>query len=166
MLMPRNFALVVDHTIQRKLEKTGLQLKHYFEDKNFLFNHWTLKNSRTNLTVGAERDTIHKIYSDLKQRAESIDKTLGPFAGAEGTRVINGLERIERKLLHAEKRYHSDKLRQVEAVKDALFPGGSLQERVDNFLNFYQQDKDFLRKLIQYLDPFDYEFNVLTYEGV
>lgn len=166
MLMPRSFALVVDHTIQRKLEKTGLQLTNYFDDKNYLFNHWTLKNSRADLTVGAERDTIRKIYSDLKRRAESIDKTLGPFAGAEGTRVINGLEKIERKLLRAEKRYHSDKLRQIEAVKDALFPNGSLQERVDNFLNFYQQDKDFIKKLIQYLDPFAYEFNVLTYEEV
>lgn len=166
MLMPRNFALVVDHTVQRKLEKTGLQLTHYFDDKNYLFNHWTLQNSRADLTVGAERDTIQKIYSDLKRRAESIDKTLGPFAGAEGTRVINGLEKIERKLLRAEKRFHSDKLRQIEAVKDALFPNGSLQERVDNFLNFYQQDKDFVKKLIQYLDPFDYEFNVLTYDGV
>lgn len=166
MLMPRNFALIVDHTIQRKLEKTGLELKHYFDDKNYLFNHWTLKNSRGDLTVGMERDTIRKIYSDLKARAESIDKTLGPFVGAEGTRVINGLEKIERKLLRAEKRFHSDKLRQIEAVKDALFPSGNLQERVDNFLNFYQQDKEFVKVLIQHLDPFAYEFNVLTYDGV
>lgn len=166
MLMPRNFALVVNHTIQRKLEKTGLQLNHYFDDKNYLFNHWTLKNSREDLTVGSERDIIRKIYSDLKRRAESIDKTLGPFAGAEGTRVINGLEKIERKLLRAEKRRHNDKLRQVEAVKDALFPNGSLQERVDNFLNFYQEDKDFVKKMIDCLDPFDYEFNVVTYDGV
>ena len=77
--------------------------------------------------------------------------------------MINGLERIERKLLRAEKRQHGEKLRQIEAVKDALFPNGGLQERVDNFLNFYQQDGDFIKKLIEHLDPFDYEFNILTY---
>jgi bacillithiol biosynthesis cysteine-adding enzyme BshC len=165
MLMPRNFGAVVDHTVQRKLEKTGLNLIQYFEDKNFLYNHWMLKNSKINLTVGAERTTIREIYNQLKQRAESIDKTLGPFAGAEGTRVINGLEKIERKLLRAEKRLHADKLRQIEAVKDALFPNGALQERVDNFLNYYQQDKQFIDKLLTYFDPFDYQFNVLTYTG-
>ena len=165
MLMPRNFALVIDHTIQRKLEKTGLDLIQYFEGKNYLFNHWTLTNTKNDLTVGAERNTIREIYTQLKKRAESIDKTLGPFAGAEGTRVINGLEKIERKLLRAEKRLHSDKLRQIEAVKDALFPNGSLQERVDNFLTFYQQDNEFIRKLIDRLDPFDYQFNVLIYPG-
>jgi bacillithiol biosynthesis cysteine-adding enzyme BshC len=163
MLMPRNFALVVDHTIHRKLEKTGLDLIHFFEDKNYLFNHWTLTNSKQNLTVGAERSTIREIYNQLILRAEAVDKTLGPFTGAEGTRVMNGLEKIERKLLRAEKRNHTDKLRQIEAVKDAMFPNGSLQERVDNFLNFYQQDKDFIRKLTDTFDPFDYQFNVLTY---
>lgn len=165
MLMPRNFGMVVDHTIQRKLEKTGLDIVSYFDDKNFLFNHWTLKNSKNDLTVGAERDTIREIYKSLKQRAESIDKTLGPYTGAEGTRVINGLEKIERKLLRAEKRQHGDKLRQIEAVKDALFPHGGLQERVDNFLNFYQQDGDFIKKLMKHFDPFNYEFNILTYNS-
>jgi bacillithiol biosynthesis cysteine-adding enzyme BshC len=163
MLMPRNFALIVDHTIQRKLEKTGLDIRLMFEDKNYLFNHWTLNNSKRNLTVGAERTTIRNIYDDLRQRAISIDPTLGPFTDAEGKRVMNSLEKIEKKMLRAEKRHHTEKLRQIEAVKDALFPNGSLQERTDNFLNFYQQDKDFISKLIEYLDPFDYQFNVLTY---
>ncbi|MEX1240924.1 MAG: bacillithiol biosynthesis cysteine-adding enzyme BshC, partial [Cyclobacteriaceae bacterium] len=99
MLMPRNFGVVVDHTVQRKLEKTGLDFIQFFEEKNYLYNHWTLKNSKNNLTVGAERTTIREIYDQLKERAESIDKTLGPFTGAEGTRAINGLEKIERKLL-------------------------------------------------------------------
>jgi bacillithiol biosynthesis cysteine-adding enzyme BshC len=162
MLMPRNFAVVVDHTIQRKLEKTGLDFIQFFEEKNYLFNHWMLKNSQKNLSVGAERETIMEIYTNLRKRAESIDKTLGPFTSAEGTRVMNGLEKIERKLLRAEKRLHSDKLRQIEEVKDALFPNGSLQERVDNFLNFYQHDKQFISKLITCFDPFDYQFNVIT----
>jgi bacillithiol biosynthesis cysteine-adding enzyme BshC len=163
ILMPRNFGMVVDHTVQRKLAKTGLDLTQLFEEKNYLFNHWVLKNSKHDLTVGAERTTIHEIYSQLKKRAESIDKTLGPFAGAEGTRVMNSLEKIERKLLRAEKRLHADKLRQIETVKDTLFPNGSLQERTDNFLNFYQQDNQFIGKLITHFDPFDYQFNILTY---
>lgn len=165
MLMPRNFGVVIDHTVQRKIEKTGLDVNLFFEDKNYLYNHWTLTHSKHNLTVGTERDTMRKIYENLKVRAESIDKTLGPFAAAEATRVMNGLEKIERKLLRAEKRLHSDKLGQIEAVKDSLFPGGNLQERVDNFLNFYQQDNQFISKLISCFDPFDYQFNVLTYNG-
>lgn len=165
MLMPRNFAVIVDHTVQRKLEKTGLDFHLLFEDKNYLYNHWTLTNSKNNLTVGSELTRVKDIYDQLKERAESIDPTLGPFTEAEGKRVIDSLERIERKLIRAEKRRHSDKLQQIDAVKDALFPDGGLQERTDNFLNFYQRDPQFISKLIQYFDPFDYQFNVLTYQS-
>lgn len=165
MLMPRNFALIVDHTIQRKLEKTGLDVPLLFEDKNYLYNHWTLTNSKNNLTVGTERTRVKDLYDQLKKRAESIDPTLGPFTEAEGKRVIDSLERIERKLLRAEKRRHSEKLQQIDAVKDALFPNGTLQERTDNFLNFYQKDTQFISKLMQYFDPFDFQFNVLTYQS-
>jgi hypothetical protein len=48
-------------------------------------------------------------------------------------------------------------------VKDALFPNGGLQERTDNFLNFYQADPGLILKLIDRFDPFDFQFHVLTY---
>ena len=73
------------------------------------------------------------------------------------------LETIEKKMLRAEKRHQADKLRQIETIKDALFPNGNLQERTDNFLNFYQQDTDFINKLVNQFDPFDFQFNVLSY---
>jgi bacillithiol synthase len=163
ILMPRNFAMVIDHTVNRKFEKSGLPVNVFFEQKNFLFNHWVLKNTHHNLTVGKERTTVDSIFSDLKQRAEAIDTTLGAFVGAEGKRTLNSLEKIEKKLLRAEKRLHEDRLRQIGEVKDALFPNGNLQERTDNFLNFYQQDNQFISKLISVFDPFDFSFNILTY---
>lgn len=163
MLMPRNFGLVIENHIYKKLEKTSLDTTQIFEEKNFLFNHWILKHSKHNLTVGPERSTINNIFNELRQRAEGIDPTLAPFVGAEGKRALNSLEKIEKKLLRAEKRLQSDKLRQIESVKDALFPNGSLQERTDNFLNFYQQDGDFIQKLIINFDPFDFKMNVLIY---
>jgi len=62
--------------------------------------------------------------------------------------------------MRAEKRLHADKLRQIEVIKDTLFPGGSLQERVDNFLNFYQKDPGFIQALIDHFDPLDFRFTI------
>ena len=163
MLMPRNFAMVMDTPTTRKFEKTGLELKDLFEDKNYLFNQWIVKNTTHNLSLSKETEDIQGILADVKNRANAIDQTLNQFVAAETKRTLNGLEKIEKKLLKAEKRTHADKLRQIEAVKDSLFPGGGLQERTDNFLNFYQQDQLFIQKLIEHLDPFDYRFNVLEY---
>jgi bacillithiol biosynthesis cysteine-adding enzyme BshC len=161
ILMPRNFGMIVGHEIARKFEKTGLEWKDIFEEKNYIFNHWILKHSPRNLTVGSERNELLQLFDELRQRAEQVDKSLAPFVGAEGKRAINSLEKIERKLLRAEKRLHSDKLRQIDFVKDVLFPNGSLQERTDNFLNFYQEDPSFIQKLMECFDPFDFRFNLL-----
>ena len=165
LIMPRNFGMIIDHEVGRKLAKIGLDFKELFEEKNYLFNHWVLKHSPRNLTVGAERIELAKIFESLESRAQSIDPTLSAFVGAEGKRALNNLERIERKFLRAEKRLHSDKLRQIEAIKDALFPNGSLQERTENFLSFYQRDPHFIQRLTENFDPFDFRFHILSYNN-
>jgi bacillithiol biosynthesis cysteine-adding enzyme BshC len=164
MLMPRNFALVLDIPTARKLERTGMEIQDFFEEKNYLFNHWVSKNSTHNLSLGPELQALEKLMAEIQERCAAIDTTLGPMAKAESTRMQMGLEKIEKKMMRAEKRLHEDRLRQIGDVKDHLFPNGGLQERTDNFLNFYQQDPDFINRLLKMLDPFDFRFHVLTYE--
>jgi bacillithiol biosynthesis cysteine-adding enzyme BshC len=163
ILMPRNFAMVLDAPTVRKFEKTGLDLTELFYEKNYLFNHFAVKFSRNKIKLNGEKEAIQQYFQTIRQQAEAFDKTLGPMVGAETQRAIKSLEKIEHKLLRSEKRFQSDKLQQVEAVKDALFPNGSLQERTDNFLNFYLQDSKFIQKLIEHFDPLDFRFTVLLY---
>lgn len=161
ILLPRCFALYVEKHHHTKWEKTGLSMADLFKEKNFLFNHWVLKHTRHDLTLGSELKKLGDMLESIKGRARAIDATLDPLVAAEAVRMTRSIEKIERKMLKAEKRFHREKLAQIEAVKDALFPGGGLQERTDNFLNFYQQDPSFVDKMIQWLDPFDLRFNLI-----
>lgn len=163
VLMPRNFALIIDAPISRKFEKTGLEYPHLFEEKNFLFNQWIVKNTVHNLSLGKEIQAIANLYSGIRDQAATIDPTLIKFIEAQKQRALNALTKAEQKMTHAEKRLHSDKLGQLEAVKEELFPKGSPQERVDNFLNFYQKDPHFIDQLLTQFDPFDFKFNLLFY---
>lgn len=164
MLMPRNFALVIEKNVAHKFEKSGLDYKHLFEEKNYLFNQWIIKNTHRDLSLGKERSLFAEQFTSIRDRAGSIDSTLIKFVEAQATRTADKLEKIELKILRAEKRLHKEKLGQLESVKDALFPHGSPQERVDNFLNFNQKDPLFIQKLLKVLDPFDFRFNLLFYE--
>lgn len=162
MLMPRNFAAVMDEPTKKKFDKTGLELKDLFEEKNYLFNHWVAKNSAANLSLGKEISEAEAIFKKVKENAAKIDPTLLKHADAKTTQMIESLQVIERKMLRAEKRKHAEKLKQIEAVKDTLFPNQSPQERSDNFLNFYQSDPQFIHKLIEKFDPFDFRFHIFT----
>jgi bacillithiol biosynthesis cysteine-adding enzyme BshC len=161
ILMPRNFAAVMDSPSLRKFEKTGLELKDLFEEKNYLFNHWVTKNSTHELSLGEDLAKLKTIFESIETRASSIDMTLVKNVSAQAKRSIHSVENIEKKLLRAEKRRHKEKLSQLESVKDFLFPNGTPQERTDNFMNFYQQDPSFIRSLLEHFDPFDFQFNIL-----
>lgn len=164
MLMPRNFASVIEKNVAEKFAKTGLDYKHLFEEKNFLFNQWVVKNSSHDLSLGKEMAALKETLAGIRDRAARIDPTLLKYVDAQAHRNTSSLEKIEHKMLRAEKRLHSDKLRQLESVKDVLFPNGSPQERVDNFLNFYQRDPAFIQRLLELFDPFDFRFNLLFYD--
>ena len=163
ILLPRNFAMVVDSPISRKVGKTGLDIRDFFDEKNYLFNHWVTRNSSHDLSLGGAMKVQAQLLSEIEERCEKIDPTLSTMIRAESKKIQNALEKVEKKMLRAEKRLHADRLRQIEEVKDALFPNGSLQERSDNFLNFYQSDPGFIKMLLRHFDPFDFQFNVLTH---
>ncbi len=163
ILLPRNFGLVVDSPTARKIGRTGLPPESFFESKSDLFKRWVNRNSKNQLSLTSKAQSLAATMAAVQKSAEKIDRTLGPMTAAQAKKMQTMIRTIEQKMMRAEKRAHADGLRQVEAVKDALFPEGSLQERIDNFLNFYQTDPEFLRKLIECFDPFDFRFQVLTY---
>lgn len=163
ILLPRNFALIIERHIQEKMRKVDLSLEQFFTDKEALFKQWTATHSTHDLSVDREVAAITELFQALQKRAEGIDKTLGPHVAAMGKKTLSRIEGIGKKMLRAEKRIQKEKLGQIEAVKDALFPNGGLQERTDNLLNFYPHDERFIAELMTHLDPFDFQFHVLSY---
>lgn len=164
ILTPRNFGVVIENHVARKFEKTKLEYESLFEEKNSLFNHWIIKNTHHDLSLGNEINKLDEIFHSIRDRAAKIDSTLIKFIGSQKIKTLSSIEKIEQKMLRAEKRVHKEKLGQLTVVKDTLFPNGNPQERVDNFLNFYQKDPHFIKNLLELFDPFDFRFNLLFYD--
>ena len=69
---------------------------------------------------------------------------------------------LEKRLLKSEKRIHQDKINRVISIRDELFPGGKLQERISNFSEFYINSGEKLIGLIKNnLDPMNQKFSVI-----
>ncbi|MBL3657064.1 bacillithiol biosynthesis cysteine-adding enzyme BshC [Fulvivirga sediminis] len=162
MLMPRNFALVIPSPVKRKMDKLGVIYTDLFKDRSGLEKEIVEKYSTHDIHLNGQKEAISEYFDKIKVQAMAIDPTLGQHVEAQQTKTKNRLEIIEKKLIRAEKKNQADKLRQLNAVLDELFPGGSPQERVDNFLNFYLEDDDFIKKLIISFEPLDFRFNVIT----
>lgn len=164
VLLPRNFALIADQTSVRLMKKAGVSITELFQNKQHLLNTVVIRNTTHSLSLEDHKKVFEKTLAALREQALTVDPTLSKMVDAELHRINQGIERMEHKMLRAEKRKGSDVLRQTEAVKEKLFPGGGLQERTDNLLNFYQTDRNFINSLRTLLDPFDLRFHVLIYE--
>jgi bacillithiol biosynthesis cysteine-adding enzyme BshC len=163
ILMPRNFGLVVPAHVERKRARTEIPIESFFEGADNLVETVVKEESENVLSLDTYQDQLEALFSEIKEKAGAIDQTLVAHVDAQRQRGNNALSNIEKKFLRAEKRNHDTLTNQIESVYYELFPGGGLQERHDNFLNFYQSDPSFINRLMEYFDPFDYRFNILTY---
>lgn len=165
LLMPRNFALVISKNDTSKWNKTGLSSKDLFLSKDQAFEKWVRANSTQDLSYVEELKQISQLYTELGKKASAVDPTLMQHLDALETIAEKKLVKAEKKLVRAEKRKHTDGQAQINSVKDALFPSGSLQERHDNFLNFYLNDPQFIQTLLDTFDAFNYSMYLLFDES-
>jgi bacillithiol biosynthesis cysteine-adding enzyme BshC len=161
LLMPRNFAGVITPNILQKVEKESLSFEELFSDVNDLVNEKVTENATKALTLASEMDDLNAVFNQIMSQASDIDMTLEKLVLAERKRTQNSIHKIEKKFLKAEKRNQDTLVNRIYAIKEALFPGGSPQERKDNFLNFYIPDPNFIDSCMESLDPFDYRFHLI-----
>jgi uncharacterized protein YllA (UPF0747 family) len=69
---------------------------------------------------------------------------------------------LEKRLLKAQKKKLKDQVERLVLIHEELFPGGNLQERVENFSVFYLENgNDFNSFLMETFDPLSNEFTFI-----
>lgn len=161
ILLPRNFALVVTNSNARKLEKTGVAPLDLFLEETELKQKFVEQTVSNPVNIQAEVQSIKQAFNSLVRKALPLDKTLEGFIGAEEQKALKSLLTIEKRLKKAEEKNQETGINQLLSLKAKLFPDGSLQERKDNFLNFYLNNPNFLQTLLDNFDPLDFRFLLL-----
>ena len=164
ILMPRNFGTFIPKYLMRTWDKTKLPIQNLFDPTHKLEKLWLAENGEKELLFEDESKAVGQEFDTLIEKANEVDTTLTQHLEALKTQTLSKIQKAEGKLIRAEKRNHEDTMRQIHNVKGFLFPNGSLQERRDNFLSFYQQNPAFIDQLLHAFDPFDYRMHVLTDE--
>lgn len=162
ILLPRNFALVVTAANQKKIDKLQVGIDEFFDDAVTLKKRYVERISEKSLSLAFEMDEIGEVMQRITRQASSIDATLKAVVEAEQAKIMHALTNLEKRIKKAEERNHETAIQQLLGVQDKLFPNGSLQERVENFLSFYKNDETFLDKLKDTFDPLDFQFNILN----
>jgi len=161
ILLPRNFALYVNSGFQKKQEKFNLTSADLFKGSQILKNEYLAKHREEEMNLNGEVNDLKQVYDLLIEKAETIDASLKGSIAAEHAKAAKGLDNIVKRLKKSEERKHDVALNQIVALKEKLFPDGGLQERHDNFLNFYINNPNFVKEILASLDAFDLSMHVI-----
>ena len=161
ILVPRNFAMILNKTVIKRIKKLEIKPEEFFLNKKSLKNIYLKQHGSGSLEIPKEKQMIIDAFGEIKTKAGIIDQSLKGFAGAEMSKVLKSLDNIEKRMQKAEEKKQETGLKQLEQLEERLFPDSNLQERTDNFLSFWLNDLSFLSKLQQALEPLDFHFYIL-----
>jgi len=164
ILMPRNFAMVVNKGNAKKIQKLEVNTEVFFQDEHKLRAWFVEKNAETSFELSSEIIVLKKVFHEISTKAEAIDLSLVGFIGAESKKGLKSLQNIEKRLRKAEEKKHETAVNQLLGVKERLFPNGSPQERMDNLLTFHLNDESFIQKLLEVFNPLEFTMNIITYD--
>ena len=146
----------------RLLEKSGLSLTEIFKKENELVHDYVAQHSNNEWQTEEEAKAIDAIFQGIKQKATVLDATLKSSAEAALVKMRYQLSVLEKKMLRAEKRKMQTQLQKISRLKNTLFPNNGLQERVENFSEYYlQYGPAFFDVLMEGIDPLGNEFLVV-----
>jgi bacillithiol synthase len=162
VLIPRTSLLYLPKAQLKRLDKLGLKISDLFKERESLKREYALQHSKKDPDLSEHKQQLEYIFQEIRAKAEAIDATLGPASGAEAQKAMNALDQLQGRMIRAIKQQQETSLRQIDHLYDQLFPDGVLQERKDNFMNFYaRQGQLFIDLLIDSLVPIEQQFMVL-----
>jgi bacillithiol biosynthesis cysteine-adding enzyme BshC len=162
VLVLRNSFLIVEEKWNEKIKKLDLSIRDFFQDENELMKLIVEKNSQNQIALNGNFEKAEAFYEQIRIQAEAVDKTLSQYVSAIKTRSLKDLEELEKKMLRAEKRKFEEQQRQIQKIKEALFPNNGLQERVENFSWFYAKwGRSFIEELLKNSLALEQEFTIL-----
>ena len=162
LLLVRNSFLFLNANQAKKLDKLGLSVNDLFSDEQELIKK-IIGTSDGDFSFDKEHNEISDSMDVLSKRAVDIDQSLTQVFAGEKQRILKSLYNLEKRAFKALKQKNEQKINQVKALKDRLFPGGGLQERSDNFSGFYEQYGEALfDHIYEAIDPIDTRLNVLS----
>lgn len=112
--------------------------------------------------ISDETAAVKKAMLSLQAKAVHVAPELVYSAGAALAKMQYQLKVVERKMLRAEKKKAATAMQRIAQLREFVFPGGTLQERKENFLPYYlKYGPGFISLLHQNTQPFRSSFLIL-----
>ena len=162
VLLLRNSFLLVPAKHAQQLQKLQINTIALFKGLQFIIDNFVKDNTTNHLQIDTQMAAIDAQYTLIKDQAGRIDASLVQHIEALAHQQAQKLVQVQKKMLRSEKRKFEVQQQQITKILAQLFPGGSLQERVENMADWYKiYGTHFVRAIVENSDDFSKGFTLL-----
>ena len=166
VLVLRNSFTIMDANHAHKMNELGIEDADLFKEETTLANEMVQRWTGSSLDLEIEAKDSRQLFTQLKKRAGDVDKTLIQHVHALEIFHLKKLESLEKKMLKAERKKQAISLQRIWKLREDLFPGNNLQERVDNFMPYYARyGQKFIQAILEHSLSLEQKFGMLIIEG-
>ncbi len=164
ILLLRNSALIISPKQEEKCQKLNISAQELFLKQHELINRKVRQISAIEIDFSSQKAHLRRQFNQLYILAEQTDKTFLSAVKAQEVKQLKGLDKLEKRLLKAQKRKLKEEVNRITKLQNELFPNGNLQERYTNFSEIYlEYGKDLIPVLKENLNPLEPVFKILTF---
>ena len=140
LLQLRKSLLLLSEKQVKKCKKLSLPFEDLFLPTASFINKRVRQISDIDIDFSAQRTLLQQQFATLRELAVQTDKSFLGAVAAQEKKQIKGLDKLEKRLLKAQRLRLKDEVVRTTDVRYALFPNGILQERIVHFSEFIEED--------------------------
>lgn len=162
ILLHRNAALILSQKQRNQLNKLQVTFEELFLPLPILINKKIKEISEVTIDFSKERENLKSMFLNMELIAENTDKSFVGAVKAQHQKQLNGLDKLEKRLLKAEKRKHQTYITSLTSFYNEIFPNGILQERKNNFSDFLLSNENTIAEIKGLLNPLSFSLDIIS----
>ena len=162
ILLLRNSLQIISEKQEKTRKKLTISIEELFLKKNDLIAKKVSEKSKIKVNFSEQKKELQAQFNQLKEIAKKTDKSFIGAVNAQEKKQLKGLEKLENRLLRAEKRKYKELVDRITILQNQLFPNQNLEERQRNFSEYFLKYGDFfITTLKKQIKPLQLEFLII-----
>jgi len=163
MIQTRSSVVFIDAPSNSKMQNLGLVSLDFFEDKKSIVTKYLQKHESESFDYSTLNRGFENLKNQIIEKSIEIDPQLKSSAAAELVRMEKSFTNAIANMDRAVKSKHDKGLKQIDQLKEKLFPKGKLQERSLNLLQICPEGdlKNKIELIYQAINPFSSTIKII-----
>jgi len=163
LLIVRDSFLVLNAKQVSSFVDLGFELEDVFKHENVLIKDFLRINSTEDILFEKEELLLNELKEALLKKVEGVDNSLSGMIHAEMTKMNKLFEKLESRVIKAQKSKQEVSVNKILKFRDAVVPNNIMVERQESFIpNYLKYGSEYLDWLIKYSNVFDSQLKVLV----